>query len=399
MKKRSFQNLAGIDSAAKNTKRFPFFLRSLGFFVVDLTGEKMTRKQMMQGLQIRDGWDDGVRQNGLENGNEEKIARGLGWFSIGLGLAGIAAPGRLAKLIGVRGDYSSLLRALGAGGIASGIGILSRRPGESLNPFWMWSRVGGDAIALALLGSVYSSTSGLRRSNRRRIAATTAAVAGVTVLDMILSQRLSGRNGARNGGAIRVAQAVTINRAPEELYRFWRDLQNLPRFMKHLESVRETGNRRSHWVAKAPAGRTVEWDAEITEDRPNELIAWRSLEGADVDNIGSVRFDRAPGGRGSIVRVEIWHRPPAGVVGAAVAKLFGENPDWQVKDDLRRFKQVMETGEVITTEGQPAGRASSTSWRYDQASRSRESGIDGRSRVMPSRAGNPLSSILGFLRR
>ena len=174
----------------------------------------------------------------------------------------------------------------------------------------------------------------------------TAAVAGVTALDMICSQRLSRRNGARNGGAIRVAQAVTINRSPEDLYRFWRAFQNLPRFMKHLESVREVGNRRSHWVAKAPAGRTVEWDAEITEDRPNELIAWRSLEGSDVDHIGFVRFERALGGRGSVVRVEMRYGPPAGVVGATMAKLFGENPEWQVKDDLRRFKQVMETGEV-----------------------------------------------------
>jgi uncharacterized membrane protein len=216
---------------------------------------------------------------------------------------------------------------------------------------------------------------------------------------MILSRRLSRRNGARNAGAIRVAHAVTINRAPEELYRFWRDFQNLPRFMKHLESVRETGNGRSRWVAKAPGGRTVQWDAEITEDRPNELIAWRSLEGAAVDNVGSVRFDRAPGGRGTIVRVEMRYRPPAGAAGAAVAKLLGQNPGWLVKDNLRRFKQTMETGEVITTEGQPAGRASSTSWRYDQASRSQGSGIDdGRSRVAPSRAGNPLSSILNFLR-
>jgi uncharacterized membrane protein len=344
--------------------------------------------------------------------NEEKIARGLGWFSIGLGLAEIAAPRGLAKLIGVRGDYSGLIRVLGAREIASGIGILTqRRHDESPNAFWMWSRVGGDAMDLALLGAAYRLRGGLRgglrgrlrgrlrRSDRGRIAMVTAAVAGVTALDMICSQRLSRRNGARNGGAIRVAQAVTINRSPEDLYRFWRAFQNLPRFMKHLESVREVGNRRSHWVAKAPAGRTVEWDAEITEDRPNELIAWRSLEGSDVDHIGFVRFERAPGGRGSVVRVEMRYGPPAGMVGATMAKLFGENPEWQVKDDLRRFKQVMETGEVLTTEGQPAGRASSVSWRYDQAARSRGSEIkDGRSRIASSHKTNPLSSILDFFR-
>src|SRR5262245_8383761 len=241
--------------------------------------------------------------------NEEKLARGLGWFSLGLGLAGIVAPRRLAKLIGLRGDHNVLFRVLGAREITSGIGILTgRRP----NANWMWSRVGGDAIDLALLGAAFR----LKRSNRNKLAMATAAVAGVTALDAICSQRLSRRNGARGDGVIRLAQSVTINRSPEELYRFWRDFQNLPRFMKHLESVRATGDRRSHWVAKAPAGRTVEWDAEVTEDRPNELIAWRSLEGADVDSVGSVRFIRAPGGRGSIVKVEMRCSPPAGVVGA-----------------------------------------------------------------------------------
>jgi uncharacterized membrane protein len=326
----------------------------------------MTNRQMMRGPLIREILDNDGRRNGSRRLNEEKIARGLGWFSIGLGLAGIAAPRELAKLIGVRGDYNGLFRLLGARELASGIGILARRPsGGPPKAFWMWSRVGGDAMDLALLGAA----SGLRKSDQNRIAVAAAAVAGVTALDVVLAQRLGRRNGARNGGAIRVEQAVTINRPPEELYRLWRDFQNLPRFMKHLESVRETGNRRSHWIAKAPAGRTVEWEAEITEDRPNELIAWRSLKGADVDNIGSVRFERAPGRRGSIVSVDMRYNPPAGALGVIVAKLFGEDPEWQVKDDLRRFKQLIETGEIITTEGQPAGRARSLSWRYDQAAR------------------------------
>src|SRR6266508_6908345 len=109
----------------------------------------------------------------------------------------------------------------------------------------------------------------------------------------------------QQGRPLHVEHSVTIDRPAEELYRFWRDFENLPRFMKHLESVRATGDRSSHWAAKAPAGRTVEWDAEITDDRPNELIAWRSLEGSDVDSVGTVRLERAPGGRGTIVRVEM----------------------------------------------------------------------------------------------
>src|SRR5215813_229929 len=301
---------------------------------------------------------DGLR-NGMKRPNEEKIALGLGWFSIGLGVAEIMVPRSLAKLIGLRGNPSGLLRMLGAREITNGIGILT---GRQPNANWMWSRVGGDAIDLALLGAAFRS----RRSNRNKLAMATAAVVGVTALDAICSQRLSRLNGARGAGVVRVAQAVTINRSPEEIYRYWRDFQNLPRFMKHLESVRATGDRRSHWVAKSPVGRTVEWDAEITEDRPNELIAWRSLEGADVDTVGSVRFQRAPGGRGTIVKVEMRHSPPAGMAGATVGKLLGEGFEWEIKNGLRRLKQLMEVGEIITTEGQSAGRASSTSWRYDR---------------------------------
>ncbi len=153
------------------------------------------------------------------------------------------------------------------------------------------------------------------------------------------------------GRGVKVEKSLTINRPAEELYRFWRNLENLPRVMSHLESVTEYDGNRSHWVAKAPAGTTVEWDAEITEDRPNELIAWRSLEGADVSNSGSVRFMHATGKRGTIVMVEIDYGPPGGLLGAAVAKLFGEEPAQQVNDDLRRFKQVVETGEVVISEG------------------------------------------------
>jgi uncharacterized membrane protein len=161
------------------------------------------------------------------------------------------------------------------------------------------------------------------------------------------------------GHGIKVEKSVTVNRSPEEVYRFWRDFQNLPRFMNHLESVTDLGNGRSHWVAKAPAGKTVEWDAEVYNEKEGELIAWRSLEGADVDNAGSVRFEPAPEGRGTIVRVTLKYDPPAGKIGSLVAKLWGEEPSQQIDEDLRRFKQVMEAGEIPTTEGQPSGRSAS----------------------------------------
>ena len=156
---------------------------------------------------------------------------------------------------------------------------------------------------------------------------------------------------------IHLEESYTINRTPWDLYSFWRNFENLPKFMHHLESVKVIDDRRSHWVAKAPAlaGGKVEWDAEIINDEPNALIAWRSLADADVDNAGSVRFVPGPEGRGTIVKVVIDYIPPAGRVGSWVASLFGEEPTIQVHEDLRRFKQLMETGEVPINEGQSRG--------------------------------------------
>jgi uncharacterized membrane protein len=301
---------------------------------------------------------DSSGQRTFEYDHEERHARALGWFSIGLGLTEFAAPQSVARLIGLDDDRR-LVRFLGIREIASGIGILaSRRPAR-----WLWTRVAGDIMDLTLLGAAFGSPN----ADRRKLTAATAAVAAATVLDVRCSQQLS--RGAALTGPARVTKSITINRPPEDVYRFWRDLQNLPLFMYHLESVAVTDEKRSHWVAKAPAGMKVKWDAEIIEDRPNELIAWRSLEGSDVDNSGSVRFERAPGGRGTVLRVEIQYCPPAGATGAAVAKLFGEEPAQQVEEDLRRLKQVIETGEILTTRGQPAGRPRSTSWKYDQTVR------------------------------
>jgi uncharacterized membrane protein len=155
--------------------------------------------------------------------------------------------------------------------------------------------------------------------------------------------------------AIKVEKAVTVNRPPDELYRFWRSFENLPRFMGHLESVQALGGKRSHWVANGPAGMRVEWEAEIINEVENDLIAWQSRENADVYNSGSVHFRRAPGGRGTEVEVVIRYTPPAGALGVTFAKLFGEEPSQQVEEDLRRFKHLMEAGEIPTIAGQPAG--------------------------------------------
>ena len=155
---------------------------------------------------------------------------------------------------------------------------------------------------------------------------------------------------------IRVEKSITIMRSPADLYAFWRNFENLPRIMEHLKSVQVTDSTHSHWVAKAPLNMTVEWDAEIINDVPNERIGWRSLENAQVDNAGSVVFTELPASHGTIVEITLKYDPPAGKVGATVAKLLGEAPETQVAEDLRHFKQFMETGVATTVEGQPSGR-------------------------------------------
>lgn len=160
------------------------------------------------------------------------------------------------------------------------------------------------------------------------------------------------------GHGVRVEHAVTVQKPADEVYRFWRNFENLPRFMTNLEAVRNLSpdGRKTHWQVKGPLGTTVEWDAEVTTDRMNETIAWRSLPGADVDNAGSVHFRPLPGGRGTEVRVELKYDPPAGKAGAAVAKLLGRDPESEIREDLQRFKSLLEAGEVATTRGQPSGR-------------------------------------------
>jgi uncharacterized membrane protein len=153
-----------------------------------------------------------------------------------------------------------------------------------------------------------------------------------------------------------VDTSITIAKPHDELYRFWRNLENLPKFMPHLVSVKELGEKRSHWIAKAPGG-TVEWDAEIIHDDGNGLIGWRTLEGSDVVSAGSVRF-KPTGHDETAVRVHLQYEPPAGKVGATIAWLLGHEPSQTIREDLRRFKALMETGEVPTIEGQPRGRQS-----------------------------------------
>jgi uncharacterized membrane protein len=291
--------------------------------------------------------------------DEQNLAIALGWFSLGLGLAEIVAPRSVARMIGVPEDDSSniaTLRAFGVREITSGIGILS----QPRTAGWVWSRVGGDVLDLAALSNALTSD----RARRDRVLAALAAVAGVTLLDMFCGKQLSERT-QRNGHAhehratdrgIHIRRSTTVGRPPEELYRYWREVENLPRFMRSLESVRQIDDRRSHWVMRLPMGRRIEWDSEITEDSPNVRIAWRALPGGDVQHSGSVRFEPAPGGRGTMVRVEMRYEG-LGAVAGGLAKLFGKIPGVQVQQELRAFKQIMEIGEIVESDASIADGA------------------------------------------
>ncbi len=287
-------------------------------------------------------------QNANQNGNRntltaDKLARGLGWFSIGLGAAELLMPRIMARIAGINPDKNeSLIRMLGVREIASGVAIFAQgeRPAEAI-----WSRVVGDAMDLASLGVAFASLD----SKKLNLAFVTANVLAVTALDVICAQELTRKDGVSSRKPTR--KSLIIDRPAQELYQQWRNFEQLPRFMKQLISVKETGPGRSHWVAQGPAGTAVEWNAEFLEDRPNQYIAWQSLENSDVQNSGSVEFRPAPGNRGTIVTVEISYNLPGGMVGNTVAKLFRDDPGVLALEALRGFKQYMEVGEVIVSEG------------------------------------------------
>ena len=288
------------------------------------------------------------------------LERGLGLLALGLGVAQVAAPGTLVRLVGIEesGRTRALMRGLGAREIATGLGILS----EAAPAPFLWARVGGDALDLALLGLALAQD-GTRKG---RAAAWTAAMAGIAAADTLAALRRSGATGdgagARGGGhgigagtRHEVRESITVNRPRGEVYGLWRDLVRLPEFMEHLVEVAPLGDGRTRWTARAPGGGTIEWDAETTANIPDELIAWRSLPGAPVESEGSVRFAVAPGGRATEVHVAFDWIAPGGKAAALAARLLGEEPGQQVRDDLRRLKQVLELGEIVRSDGSPEG--------------------------------------------
>jgi uncharacterized membrane protein len=258
----------------------------------------------------------------------ESITRGLGWFSVGLGLAQIIAPRTVCRLVGLP-PMATLTRLCGIRELACGIGIITQR-----NPsVWVKARVAGDAMDLAGLAVALPFSP----SRAGRLTATAAVAAAVTALDVYCSGELAGRRAA----PMHITTSITIDRPPEALYAFWRDLTNLPRVMPHLKSIRVIDPQRSHWTAHGPDG-AIEWVSEIIDDKPNERLAWRSLEDAPVYNAGSVLFDALRDGSGTRVTVELLYDPPTGTVGASLAKLLGRTGE--IRADLAAFQRLIESG-------------------------------------------------------
>jgi uncharacterized membrane protein len=277
----------------------------------------------------------------------DPLVGGLGLFSAALGVPQVLRPADVARALGV-GDaprHRTATVVVGVRELVAAAGLLGRP-----HPAWLWARVGGDAMDLALMGRALRHHDG---RGLQRTVLSTAALAVATAVDVFAAVTRTNREETRR--PMQLTSTTTVTRPPEEVYAFWRQLDRLPTFMAHLDEVLDTGAGRSHWKASAPFGKSVEWDAETTADVPGERIAWRSLDGADVPNNGEVLFLPAPGGRGTEVHVALDYRIPRGVVGKAVARWFGEEPSQQLDDDLRRFKQVMETGEVVRSDGAPRG--------------------------------------------
>jgi uncharacterized membrane protein len=265
------------------------------------------------------------------------LARGLGALGVGLGMTELAAPNVLARAIGIRPSSQTALalRALGVREVVSGLSALML-PRAALP---LWARLAGDALDLGVIGWAAKT----QRTRTERLAAAFVAVLGVAALDAVAARRVQR---ATRTVIDPVIFAVTINKPPAEVYAFWRGLANLPRFMTHLASVTELGNGRSHWVAKLPLG-TVAWDAELVDDRPGERIAWRTIANSPLAHTGEVTFARAPGRDMTEVRVKL----AIGFAGQApnvrLAKLLTKP---HIKGDLRRLKQVLETGEVVRSD-------------------------------------------------
>jgi uncharacterized membrane protein len=235
---------------------------------------------------------------------------------------------------------------MGVREIGAGLGILANPRSKE----WMGSRVGGDLVDLALLGVALT-----RAEHPERTLMAAAAVLGVSAVDLMGTEQLARSRRAPDAELLEepglyIHKTITIGAPRAEVYAFWRDFSNLPRFMRHLHRVDVLDERRSRWVADGPPGKRVQWEAEVVEEEADRRIAWQSVGTSELYNAGSVEFSDARRDEGTVVTVEMRYAPPGGVLASAILKLFRKEPAQQVLDDLRRLKQVLETGDVVLSD-------------------------------------------------
>lgn len=290
----------------------------------------------------------GLAGRGQDSNTLRKLAHSLGWLSVGLGVTEIVAPRAFAKLEGISRHTPDKLKKFRK--LASGVGLLAK-PQPSLN---FWTRIGGELLQFA-----NSRRAARSRGSGARIAATVAAVGGATALGAVLIKK--SRAGSVSHRSMQHSASVAINRPIEECYRYWRDPQKLPTFFKNLKEVHTIGNDRLELVTRGPKGQEISRAMIVTEDVPNQSLAWRSIEDRRFTESGSVRFEPLAGGKGTIVRLHVSHEIPSATA-RVVTSLLGHDPALRLRKTLLRFKQMLEAGEIATTEGQPAGRSAGTTW-------------------------------------
>lgn len=295
-------------------------------------------------------------------GSATRVERGLGAFSVGLGGALIAVPGLLAKLSGMPDDPASriALRSAGVREVLVGIGLLTTKQPSG----WVWARAGQDAMDISMIGL---ATMRPNVRSRKRLLITGGVLAGICAVDVLAASRSTRRaesalvdsagDDAVSNDAVEKAMAtsqakasVMVDRPVKYVFDAWHNFSAFPRFMEHVESVSSNPDGTLHWVVKAPAGMSVDWDARIVADVPNQRIEWESEPDSMVRNHGCVEFRKGENKGETEVTVDLQFHPPMGAAGKAVARLFGEHPQQQIEEDLMRFKQVLESGGIDWTE-------------------------------------------------
>jgi len=274
--------------------------------------------------------------------------RNLGWLSVALGAAAVLAPRPLATLTGLRGQ-SGLLLFVGLRELLSGWGLLTQQESRP----WLWSRVVGDVMDLAAISPALQP----RNRHRARALGTAGVVAAIAAADLAAAIAHSNRGG-RAVAVGPFSEGLIVNKTPQECYEFWRDPNNLPRFSAAVDSVAQIDDRHVRWLLRGPLSQKVAVTIKTTTDEPARRIAWHSVGRSDLPHAGVVRFDPARGNRGTLVSALLWYPRSGGTAGWRIASLVGADPRSRLREDLRRFKQLLETGEVATTRGQPSGRRS-----------------------------------------